>query len=208
MQAEHAVIGGPSDAGKTTLLREMHERVGMPSVWVNHNDESDVAGYRARGRKAMQTGATKAESWSDLRINLRTSNVFDGTAAAVKFAIDAWDTAGVPVQIIVDEAHHLMPDSDKFDPSNNPGLWSFAEGRDKGIKFVAATQSPQQLKFPSAIGNAKWWTWVGEPMPSAKGFLDYYGFPRDRLPESRFSYVVLDRTMQVQYEGKTQPRFG
>lgn len=211
MRSEHAFIGGASDGGKTTFTREGHEGFHGVSIWCNHSSgfgdgfETDIAGYRASGREAMQTAPAKYESWTDVRINLRIGNIHECVQTAVEFAIDVWDTVGAPCQIIVDECHHL------FDPDGDDvGTWILKEGRDKGIKGVFATQNPKAItgKPKDALLNVRYWVWVGEWPEQQKGWLDYYGYPRNEVAGERFSYAVMNRNMDVLYTAETDETFG
>lgn len=203
---------GPTDSGKTTLLREGHETFDGVSVWCNHrggpNTEytRDVAGYRAQGRQAMNTGVSRYDEWTDVRINLRIDDPERCVRTAVAFARDVWDTVGVPVMLVCDEVQHLIPTD--ADPSENIGLWCYGEGREHGIKFVGATQSPGKVNYKSDMGDARYWAFVGEQAKSSAGFRQYYGVPDEAMPSERFRYAVLSRSMQVLYEGTTDPAYG
>lgn len=206
VDARHAVVWGPSDSGKTTLLRKGHAECHGVSIWVNHNDESGVVGPRASGREAMHTAVGKYDSWEQSRINLKVENVHRGVKLAAGFAVDLWDTAGVPCQIIVDELHHLIPPN-AGGPQENVGEWCYAEGRDNGIKFVGATQRPMQTNYQGAIGDAKYWVPVGEMPPASKGFRDYYGVPSSEHKAEQYHFTVLDRNMDVLHKGKTDESY-
>lgn len=206
MQSYHTLIVGASDGGKTTLLREMHDEFQGVSIWINHNDASNVAGYRTVGRKGMHTACARYESWSDVRINFRGDNPLEMMAEAVDFAADVWDTVGVPVQIIADEAHHIVGEG-MGTARDNAGMWALAEGRDRGIKFVIATQNAQKLDYDELL-NVKYWAWVGEYAKAQEGFINYWGFDKDSIPRERFQYTVYNRGMEKLYSGETKEKYG
>lgn len=204
MKAEHVIMGGPSGAGKTTELRRMHEEFDGVSVWVNHTSgpvesfASGVAGYRAEGREAMQTAVGKFDEWEEVRVNLKINNINEGLATAAQFAVDVNDTTTsngnpVAVQVICDESHHA--DDDLFN-------WYLAEGRDHALKFATATQNPRKWPKDDLI-NARYWVWVGPYASANKGWLDYYGFPRDDMAQKDFTYEVFNRSMERLYKGQT-----
>lgn len=208
MKAKHSLVVGVSGSGKTTLLREMHENFNGVSIFVNFeiNDDraEDIAGYRARGRKAMATAVGKFDEWSDVKINLLGDDPMGMVELATDFAVDVWDTAGVPVQIIMDECHHLIGDA--ADISENRALWVLAEGRDKGIKGVFATQNPQKLDYTELL-NVPYWAFVGQPATVQKGFFDHWGIDMDDLPDEPHEYQVKDRQMKTLYSGQTQEEY-
>lgn len=194
-KTHHTAICGPSDGGKSTRMREHHETFDGVSIVVNHGDESKIVGYRARGPQAMATGVDQFEDWSDVRINLITNDPLEGVELAIRFAIDVWDTAGVPVQIILDEAHNAFPSDVGETPQENPVIWALDEGRDKGIKIVLVTQNPKNMPYKK-LDSVKYWVWVGEWSNPMEGFLKYYGFLED-IPGEQFHVTVFDRTGEV-----------
>lgn len=212
MRAEHAVIGGASDGGKTTLLREGHFEFDGQSIWVNHTAGAKdaftegVSGYHCRGRKSMHTGVGEFDDWSDVCLNLRCTDVREGTELAVEHAVDTWDTAGVPTQIIVDESHHLLSEDVDGDRSN-PANWALAEGRDRGVKLIVATQNPKALDY-TELPNARYWVWVGEYTTRQKAWFRHNEFPIDTLREqARFEYRVFNRSMHELHHGETQEEY-
>lgn len=208
MKAEHVLVGGPSGGGKTTELRFMHDTFDGASVWVNHTagpTESweTVNGSVARDRSDMQEAVALADEWDDVRIDLRIPNINEGAATAARFAADVFDTtaaAGNPVavQVVIDESHHL---------SDELIGWYLAEGRDKATKAVLATQNPRKWPKDDLL-NARYWVWVGEYAAANKGWLDYYGFPRDEMAAEAYRFDVFDRGMDRLYSGETLEEYG
>jgi hypothetical protein len=205
MRAYHSLIHGTSGSGKTTLLREIAHNTPSPVIIVNHTDERDFPGQRASGRDAMQNAAAKYSQWSDVRINLRVDDVFDGMKLARSYAVDLWDTVRVPCRIIVDEAHTALPDGANGD-RDNPANWMLAEGRDKGIVLTLCTQNPHNLDKTELL-NLRYWCPVGPPAEIQRGFIDYYGYPERVHDLDRMEYLVLNKQMDVEFEGETKERF-
>lgn len=214
MRSEHVIMGGASDGGKTTELRRMHAEFDGISVFVNHNSgpgsesyTSNVAGYRASGRKAMQTATGKFDSWEEVRINLKVDDVDEGLKLAIGFAMDVFDTTSaadnpVATQIIVDEAHHA--DDELLS-------WVLAEGRDRAIKGVIATQSLQKFRdnapLKHDVGNARYRVWVGEWSMDNHGAISYY-FPVEDMVSERFKVQVFSREGERLFTGETQEKYG
>lgn len=215
VRAEHVVCGGASDGGKTTELRRMAHVYDGAVVWCNHTAgehesfETAVPGRSAEDRKEMQQASGKYQEWSEVRINLKIHNINQCVRTAIGYAVDVYDTTRakgnpVSVMIIVDECHHL--DEELLG-------WLLSEGRDKGIKAVLATQNVKKLKGHPDLGNARYFVWVGEWANMDKGYLDYYGFPRESddpkvMPGERFHIDVFDRQMNHLAHGRTDPDYG
>lgn len=180
-------------------------------VWCNHNEgygdsrTSNVPGHRAAGREAMQTAVGKYDDWSNVRVNLQVDDIDECVQLAVNFAIDVWDSVGVPTMIIVDECHHLFRKD-----GSDAGTWILKEGRDRGIKGVFATQNPKAIpeKANDALMNCRYYVWVGEYSAQNKGWLQYYEYPLDELPGERFKYMVFNRSMETLYSAETQEKYG
>lgn len=204
-EAYHACICGPSDGGKTTRAREHHATFDGVSIWVNHNGESGIAGHRAIGPKAIATGIGKFEEWRDVRINLQSDSALEGLELALRVARDIWDTAGVPVQIILDEAHNAFGDSYDGNISDHPMMWAINEGRSHGIKMVPVTQNPQNMPYKK-MDSIKYWVWVGEWSTPMSGFLTYYGF-KDKIDGERFHVTVFDRQSEVVHKTTTDEKY-
>lgn len=206
-RSEHTLIAGLSDGGKTTEARKMHNEVNGVSVWCNHKASGGsftdrVAGYRAEGREAMQTAVGTYNSWSDVRINLKIPDIEECTRTAMDFATDVFDTTyahgdPVPTQLIIDEAHHLPADT--FNEL-------LAEARDKYIKSVLISQSPQKLPDQD-LESVRYWVWVGEYAVRGKGWMNYYEWPIEEMPNERFKVATFDRQMNQLFSGETDETY-
>lgn len=206
MDATHVIGLGPSGGGKSTMLREHHETFDGVSVVVNHSGMDKVAGHRAVGPKAMATGIEKFADWSNVRINLLCDDPVKGAELAIRFAIDVWDTAGVPTQICMDEFQHSFHDDAPDEVHEHPVLWALTEGRDKGIKFTGYTQNPKNVPY-TKMESVKWFVWVGGWSMPMKGFMNYYGLDGDDLPDENYVINVFDRQSKLVYEGETQEKY-
>lgn len=209
MQPFHCVGLGVSGSGKSTLFREGHEKFDGVSIIINHGDGAmdRVAGHRAVGPKALATGVEKFDDWADVQINLICDDPNDGLELAIRFAVDVWDTAGVPTQIGIDEFHHCFgEDSPEPVPQEHPFLWALTEGRDKGIKIFAFTQSPDNVPY-TKFESVRYIVWVGEYSNTWNGFINHYGFDEDDLPDEQFQVVVFNRKAQPIYQTQTNENY-
>lgn len=197
MKAWHTLVAGDSGSGKTSLLRETHDRypgrTGGVSVWINHNGE---------------------------RVPGETVRSFDGLVAAVRDGVDTIDyrtdqATGVtharslgyheldhPLQIITDEAQNVLPDGE---PQAELGM-GLHEDRDEAIKHVLCSQSPQSLAY-TPLKQCKYFTWVGQPAAFHEGFFRYFGIDAEQLPDERFKYHVLDKQFQIVATGRTSEKY-
>jgi len=216
MDAYHTLLCGATGGGKTTELRKHHETADCPSVWVNHNDARDVAGYTVHGYKSMLSQLDRYDDWGEVRINYVPENTSPegATGVAVQVSKDLWDTAGVPVQIIIDECHHALGRG-MGGVQSNAGHYALAEGRAFGCKVVAATQNPQNINYRGNRGEStgvpefKYRKWVGEWATEHTGFMNYYGYPTDddRFPSERFEVVTMNRQSEILYSGETEQKY-
>lgn len=207
MKSYHTLIVGPSDGGKTTLMREVAEESPCPAVWVNFERrdgyDDTYPGVKAGSVSEAHEAVGSFDSWENVAIDLRMSGPEDTANAALDFALDVWDTAGVPVTVLSDEAHNVMPDGSD---ESNPGRWALAEGRDKGVKFVMCTQNPQKLEYADLM-NVRYWVWVGEYVSAMNGFIHHWQIDKEALPSDRFEYTVLNRSMDTLYKGTTREEY-
>lgn len=116
-----------------------------------------------------------------------------------------YERTGYPVQVIVDEAHRHLPDSEKKSSAKNNTLAAMLhEDRDKGVKIVLASQDPTDFYYPP-LKQCKWLVWCGPPSTFHRGFRRYYSIDVDDLPDERFQYVVIRPSdpPRVVYQGET-----
>lgn len=214
MKAHHCLVVGDSGKGKTTFLREMHATASCASVWVNHSNESRVAGEVAATAPTMKKACASFSSFEQVRINMKTDkNPREAFAVAREFALELHSKTGAACQIIIDEAHAALPDSESKSgaDSGNPVRTSLHEDRDKGIKVVLATQDPQDLYYPP-IKQCRHIVWVGDANSLHKGFINYYNLSDIQggsLPSQEFDYVVIKPTLpaKIVYSGRTKEKY-
>jgi len=204
MQAYHTLVAGDSGGGKTTLMRQMHAEYNGLSIWINHTGADGLSG-RHLDSAATVRSASEARQSSAARLNWVTSEPVEPAREARQVAHEYHDATGYPVQVVVDEAHEVLPDG-KVDV-DNPVKRMLHEDRDRALKVVIATQDPSDFDY-TPIKQCKYWVWVGEWSVFHDGFLRYFSIPRDELPTAPYEYVVFDKRMEVLHRGKTEERYG
>lgn len=193
--AEHLAVVGPSGGGKTTHLRERHAREDGPSVFLTTKTYERTAAhsppFRVRRSNAdYPADIRRVRSWARQR--------------------------NETVQVVVDE----VDNAPTFTEGEGPLLDGLEEDREDGVKYVIATQNPQNLHHPEngygPIQNCEYLIWVGPVKTWHEGFLRSNGLYSiiDRFPSSNYEYVVVDPTSSIPaeekivYRGETDPRFG
>jgi energy-coupling factor transporter ATP-binding protein EcfA2 len=198
MNADHTLLCGDSGGGKTTLMREMHQTFDGVSIWINHNSER-VPGRSVSTindlREAVRSGTRR------LNFEVNTGAALTAVEAARSVAYHVVDNR---TQIVVDEAHNLLPDGDV--DADNPLKQSLHEDRSEGVRVVVATQDPSDLEY-TPIKQCKYFTWVGGWSVFHDGFIRYFNIPRDDLPTEPYQYVVFDKRMSVVTRNETKERY-
>lgn len=204
MQAYHTLVAGDSGGGKTTLMRQMHAEFNGLSIWINHTNADGLDGRSIKSGATVRS-ASEARQSDAVRLNWVTSDPTETAREARQVAHEYHDATGYPVQVVIDEAHEVLPDG-KVDV-DNPVKRMLHEDRDRALKVVIATQDPSDFDY-TPIKQCKYWVWVGEWSVFHDGFLRYFSIPRDELPTEPYEYVVFDKRMNVLYRGETEARFG
>lgn len=206
MKAYHALVTGSSGGGKTTYLREIQDTVDACSLYLTSKDhESGVAGTRVAGRTALNTAVSRASQATDVRCKWYGADYDGSIRIAREWAHDVREHMGWPTQIIVDEAQ----DSGLAD-GDGPLVQGLHEDRDRGIKWVPATQDPQDLRDGyGAIKQCRHIVWCGPPNSFHKGFLSYYDLVSVDLPTEPYHYAVIKPSYppEVVYRGTTKERY-
>lgn len=199
MKAYHTLVAGDTGGGKTTLMREMHDRFPGLSIWVNHNGETNVAGVRASGVEAVQNSTRNT-------VNLQVEDVNEGSRMARSVGRSYHEATGYPFQVIVDEAQTAaLPDGSTV--PDTPLRRGLHEDRDHGGKWVVATQDPSDLHY-TPIKQCRWFVWCGTPSAWHQGFLDYWRIDKADLPDREYAFVVMDKNMEPVYRGETSKKYG
>lgn len=216
LKSRHTFVFGPSDAGKSTYLREFQDKFPGHTIFVNHASgtgdyDGGFAGHRCATRQEIHK-AVERSGRIDAPIDFRppSSKPREAFSEAAMYAVDYADSVGsrtgTPVQIICDEFHQAMPDGDG-DPSENPAAYLLHEGRDKGIKVVGATQRPPKLDY-DPLAQAKYFCFVGNPSVFAEGFFRYFsGFDMDDMPDREYQISVLNRSGELMHERETDTKY-
>lgn len=212
VKAHHTCVVGDSGSGKTTLVRQIHEEFEKgPSLWVNHSGEMNVAGTVARSPGELKQVVTRAESIQNLRVNYKPNvDAKEACAVARAWAKELRRYSGFPVQVVVDEAVAVLPDSESESGPGNPVRDGLHEDRDQKIKWVLATQDPMDLFYPP-IKQCRQIIWVGIPSPFHQGFASYFNLAKGAMPTQEYAYRVFRKERPFEwtpvYEGTTEERY-
>ncbi|WP_380681103.1 ATP-binding protein [Salinigranum sp. GCM10025319] len=208
MDRYHTAVVGDSGSGKSTYLRECHDRFPGLSLVLDDTDIGGVSG-RDLDNAATVRSAGEARRASASRLRWVCSDAMEEIDDARAVAHDYHERTGYPVQVIVDEAHRHLPDSEKKSSAKNNTLAAMLhEDRDKGVKVVLASQDPTDFYYPP-LKQCKWLVWCGPPSTFHRGFRRYYNIDTDDLPDERFQYRVIRPTEppRVVYEGETSEEY-
>ena len=147
LTAPHGMaILGATQSGKTAVAREMHAETPRVSVWINEQGESRVRDI-ARDGAPVRSSADVVDAIADREgaVELRSRN---RSRDVPKLVSELWALADrtdrqLPVQVVVDEAHRVAPQSQKPDLPGRDALRRLAkEGMKRNIKLVSITQDP------------------------------------------------------------------
>jgi len=195
VEAEHALVVGPSGGGKTTYLRTLHARHNGPSVFLTPDPDEQRADHSPPWRSRREGARYPADIERAREWARRT----DGFA-----------------QVIVDE----VQEAPTFIEGDGPVRDGLHRDRSDGVKWVIATQSPSDLRTDAnnyaPLQQADLWVFVGPAKTWHIGFFRSNGMGDivDHLPTSNHEYVVLkplaslEGAERVVYRGETDPRYG
>lgn len=195
VNAEHELVAGPSGGGKTTLLREKHARWDGPSVFLT-----------------TKKGERSALSDPPRRVRKPSAHYPGDIQQARDWAREHDET----VLVIVDEAQNAP----SFTDGQGPVKDGLHEDRSAGVKWVVATQNPQDLNTREngygPIQQCQYWVWAGPLKTWHEGFFQSNGMADmiSLMPSANYEYVVLDPTAslapreRVVHRGETDSRFG
>lgn len=193
--AKHLLVAGPSGGGKTTYLREQHARHDGPSIFLT-----------------TKKNERKAASDPPLRIRKSSCSYPDDIEQARQWALERNER----VQVIVDEAQNAPTFADGADGPLRTGLH---EDRSRGVRYVVATQNPQDLHTTQfkygPVQQCEYWVFCGPLKDWHVGFLSGNNMKdlQPYMPTENYEYVVIRPTAslppekKIQFRGETDPRY-
>jgi hypothetical protein len=190
VEAEHVLVCGPSGGGKTTYLRELHDRHDGPSIFMTTKkyERKAISSPPRRIRRSScryPEDVSKARQWARSR---------DGT-----------------VQVIVDEVQNVPTFKDGDD---GPLRKMLHEDRSSGVKAVLSTQNPQDLRTNEwnygPLQQCQHVVWVGPARTWHRGFRNWLNLDADQLPSENYEYRVIRPSdpPAVVFEGQTKKKYG
>jgi hypothetical protein len=195
VEAEHLLVAGPSGGGKSTYLRELHDRHDGPSVFLTTKSNERTAANNPP-RRVRQSSCDYPRDIKQVR---EWAREVPGT-----------------VQIIVDESQNAP----SFVDGSGPTKDGLHEDRSSGVKWVVATQNPMDLRTKEngygPIQQCQLWVWCGPVKTWHEGFFSANGMSGmvEHLPTANYEYVVLEPTSslsvdeRVRYRGETKEQYG
>jgi hypothetical protein len=193
--ADHLAVSGPSGGGKTTLLREIHDRFDGASIFLT-----------TKGNERT------AEKEGEARQRKSSCSYPDDIRKARRWARDQ----NIPVQVIVDEAHNAP----SFQSGEGPLSAGIREDRSRGIRYVVATQNPQAFNNDrdgyGLIQQCDYWVFVGPAKDWHVGFFRANNMSglEEELPTTDYRYVVIEPIAAYSAEekivatGRTSTQYG
>jgi len=196
VEANHALVAGPSGGGKSTLLRELQDRHPGPSVFLTTKAEgAETAPPTDPPRKVYRPDATYPDDIARAR---------------------EWARRHVEeVQVIVDEAQKAP----SFTDGDGPLADGLHEDRGGRVKWVVATQNPMDLRTDDRgygpVQQAPFWAFVGAARTWHVGFFNANNMSDmpPHLPTEPFEYVVLRPVAslspdeRIVYRGRTKEEY-
>jgi len=193
VEAEHVLVCGPSGGGKTTYLREMHDRHDGPSMFLTTDMERQAPSTPPR-----RIRKSRADYPADIRTAREWARAHDET-----------------VQVIVDEAQGAP----SFTDGSGPVKDMLHEDRSHGVKCVVATQNPMDLRTSEngygPVQQAQYWVFVGPAKDWHRGFFNANGMSdmKPLMPSRNYELVVISPSMakrpeeKIVYRGETKREY-
>jgi len=193
--ARHLAVAGPSGGGKTTYLREQHAKFDGISIFLTTKKDERTA-----------------KSDPPARIRKSSCSYPEDIEQSREWALGREED----VQIIIDESHNAP----SFQSGEGPLDTGIREDREYGIRYVVATQNPQNWNnSKDGYGLAQqcdYWVFVGPAKDWHVGFFNANNMSglENHLPAVDFRYVVIEpiakysNEEKIKYEGRTSKRYG
>lgn len=174
MKAYHVCVGGPSGGGKSTYLRELHAEYDGLSVFLTTKDDETTAVHDPP-RRIVRSPASYPDDIAQVR----------------EWARDRPES----VQVIVDEAQNAPSFRDK-QGADGPVRKGLHEDRDQAVKWVIATQNPQDLRTSAnnygPVQQCVSFVWVGPTRTWHSGFLNWLSIDAGELPDDDHEVAVIE----------------
>ena len=189
IQAEHVLVCGPSGGGKTTFLRELHDRHDGVSAFLTTKGNERKAAKDPPGRVRKSSCAYPADIHKAREWGLRRPEL---------------------AQIIVDECDNAPTFKDGAD---GPVRKMLHEDREGKIKCVIATQNPQDLRTNQwnygPLQQCKTVVWVGPTRTWHRGFREWLNLDADQLPETNYRWHAIQPSdpPRVIERGRTKKQY-
>jgi hypothetical protein len=188
VQAEHVLVCGPSGGGKTTYLRELHDRHDGPSIFMT---------TKKYERKAIDN--------PPVRFRRSSARYPEDIVNARTWARQHDET----VQVIIDEVQNVPT----FHGEDGPVRKMLHEDRSSGVKAVIATQNPQDLHTREwnygPLQQCQYVVWVGPAKTWHRGFREWMNLDASQLPQENYHVRVIQPSdpPTVVYEGTTNREY-
>lgn len=188
--AEHVLVAGPSGHGKTSFLREYHDKSDRWSAFLT---------TKPNERKAAQDPPR--------RVRQSSCSYPDDIQRARKWAVGK----DAKTQVIVDEVQNAPTFKDGAD---GPVRKMLHEDREHRVKAVICTQNPQDLHNSTwnygPLQQCQQFIWVGESRTWHRGFREWLNLEQDQLPDSKFRWHAFRPTdpPELIETGRTHKKYG
>lgn len=182
-EAKGVLVCGPAGGGKTTYLREQHDRVDCPSAFLT-----------------TKKNERKAAKDPPMRVRQSSCEYPGDVETAREWALDRGGG-----QVIVDEAQNAPTFAEG---TQGPCYKMFHEDRERKLKPVVCTQNPMDLRSDEhgygPVQQAEYWVFCGPLRDWHVGFLraNNMGGLQPHMPTEDYEYVVIRPVASLSPEEK------
>lgn len=195
VDAFNVTILGRTQTGKTSCARELHATTPRVSIWVNEQGDGRVPNVKSDDQPVRSIegieGALADDEW---HIEFLSRNRDADLPKIQRYLWRKADRANrqLPVQLVVDEAHRVAPQSQKDDlPARDAVRRLAKEGNKRNIKTVLVTQDPVSMD-KQTLRQAEYRV-VFEMSAEQRDAVSRYGFNWDAVESGdRFTGAVHD----------------